>query len=210
MKKLVFALISIVAIATFVRAEVSAAEQDYLNKLYYKHNKLELVTKKRLIDEKRHYNYTDISSTTFSFESYSDTTTRITNQGLQRSEVKEINEWYVYLGGISELNDFDFLKLVGDNRELARINELESGKAVWRNLGTACIGGGVIAMLGGAVASAGSGVITTGALVMTGGFFLSAFNLTPDHYIRPEYAQAKIDEYNVALKRKLNLPLTYE
>lgn len=210
-KKCIIIALSLAVLAPLVLAEqTTAADQDYINKLYYKHNRLELVTRKRLIDEKRSYSYTDIDSTTFSMESYSDTSTRISTDTLHRSELKEINEWYVYLGGISELNDFEFLKLVGDDREMARITALESGRATWRNIGNLCIGGGVLTMLAAAATSAGTGVITAGALTMTGGFFLTAFNLSPPHYIRPEYAQGKIDEYNITLKRKLNLPLTYE
>jgi len=210
-KKYLCLLLALLILAPLAIAQQdTAADQDYINKLFYKHNRLELVTRRRLIDEKRSYSYTDIDSTTFSIEAYSDTSTRISTDTLHRSEVKEVHEWYVYLGGISELNDFDFLKLVGDDRELARITALENGLATWRNLGNICIGGGVLTMLVGAAASSGTGVITAGALTMTGGFFLAAFNLSPAHYIRPEYAQGKIDEYNIALKRKLNLPLTYE
>ena len=49
-----------------------------------------------------------------------------------------------------------------------------------------------------------------GALGMVVGFFIDAFNSTPAHYIRPAYAQAKIDEYNIAMKKRLNLPLNFE
>jgi hypothetical protein len=45
---------------------------------------------------------------------------------------------------------------------------------------------------------------------MAAGFFFNAFNQSPQHYITANYAQNKIAEYNIDLKRKLNLPLEYE
>jgi hypothetical protein len=45
---------------------------------------------------------------------------------------------------------------------------------------------------------------------MTIGFFVNAFNASPHHYIQPDYAQEKIDLYNLKLKKKLGLPLDYD
>lgn len=193
-------------------APTPQSDQDYMNKLYYRHNKLEIVAKKRLIDEKQRYNYTDIESFTYPYTStyYPSTSTTITSQTTSRFETKEINEWYIYMGGISELSDFEFLKLVGDDRELQRITELENQKAGMRAFGNLGIGLGVLAMVGGAAVSASQGVITGGAVALTLGFFINSFNTSPSHYISSVYAVSKIDEYNLALKKKLNLPLSYE
>ena len=209
LKKTILVIFMIGLTGSFVLAD-SQADQDYLNKLYYRHNKLEIVTKKRLIDEKRNYVYTDIDSSTLSYEAYSDTSTNISTTGYSRSEVKEIDEWYIYLGGISELSDIDFLQLVGDQQELSRVVALEDQKAKMRFIGNVFIGIGLVAMLGGAAMSLDQSIVTAGALSTTAGFFLSALNASPAHYITPAYAQAKIDEYNIALKKKLNLPLSYE
>ena len=65
-------------------------------------------------------------------------------------------------------------------------------------------------MVGGAALSAGQPTITGGAIATALGFFFSALNLSPHHYIQSDYAQSKIDEYNIALKQKLNLPLSFE
>ncbi|MDD5382687.1 MAG: hypothetical protein PHH60_03420 [Candidatus Margulisbacteria bacterium] len=208
-KKTTLITLTIMLTASFALAD-QQADQDYLNKLYYRHNKLEIVTKKRLIDEKRNYSNTDIDSTTYSFEAYSNTSTNISTTGYSRSEVKEVNEWYIYLGGISELSDIDFLQLIGDQQELSRAVSIEDQKAKMRWIGNVFIGVGLVTMLGGAAMSADQAVITGGALGMTAGFFFNAFNLSPAHYIKSAYAQAKIDEYNIGLKRKLNLPLSYE
>jgi len=79
-----------------------------------------------------------------------------------------------------------------------------------RGISNTIIGTGLLTMIGGAAFSSGQSVITIGGLIMTGGFFLGAFNITPTHYIQPDYAQEKVDEYNLALKRNLNLPLNYD
>lgn len=185
-------------------------DQDYINKLYYRHNKLELLTRRRLIDEKRNYNNTDINTTTFYLPSYRDSSTNITSQSYEKSETKVINEWFIYLGGISEISDLEFLKVVGDDRELARAQSIEDQKGSMRFIGNIFIGSGLGVMLGGAALGADSKFVTAGALGMVVGFFIDAFNGTPAHYIKPAYAQQKIDEYNVGLKQKLNLPLNYE
>ena len=214
MRKLIVTLLLVSFLAPITYAQETPtpqADQDYVSKLYYRHNKLELVAKKRLIDEKQRYNYTDIDSfvypSTTIYPSYS---TSITSQTTTRFETKEIHEWYIYMGGISELSDFEFLKLVGDDRELARITELENQKAGMRGFGNLGIGLGLLAMVGGAAVSASQGVITGGAVALTMGFFINSFNASPSHYISSAYAMAKIDDYNLALKKKLNLPLSYE
>jgi len=48
MKKLVFAIIAIITLATLVRAELSAADQVYLDQQAYQHNKLELTKSEEL------------------------------------------------------------------------------------------------------------------------------------------------------------------
>lgn len=203
-------LLTISLLAPLALAIDSQADQEYVNRLTYRHNKLELVAKKRLVHEKRNYSDTAIDSTTLSFEVYSNTSTNISSRAYSRSEEKEVHEWFIYLGGISELSDFDFLQLIGDQPELARITALEDSKAKMRTVGNVFIGTGMIAMLGAVALSSGSSLATGGALGMTAGFFLNSFNTTPDHYIQPGYAQRKIDEYNIALKKKLNIPLNFD
>lgn len=186
------------------------ADQEYINKLAYRRDKLNLIVKSRQVQENRSYSTTDISSYTYSYEAYSQTYGNIATSALQRSEAKEISDWYVYKGGIRELSDTEFLELVGDRAEAARVRDQDERKAGMRLIGNIAIGAGAVTMIAGAGFSAGQPVITGGALTMVTGFFVSAFNLSPHHYIQPDYAQEKIDGYNVALKKKLNLPLTYE
>ncbi len=185
------------------------ADQAYLNRLNYNNNKLVIVTKTRLVSESRHYGSTDINTDIFSYEAYSNISTDINTQSLNRSEVKEIEEWSVIKGGIRKLNDLEFLQLVGDQAEFNRVSRIDGQKASWRLGGNILIGAGLAGLIGGAALSAGQPLIMGSALVMTGGFFLSAFNLAPAHYIQPDYAQQKIDEYNIKLKKKLNLPIDY-
>ncbi len=186
------------------------ADQEYINKLAYRRDKLSLVVKTREVQEKRSYSSTDISSYTYSYEAHSQTYGNIATSALQRSEAKEISDWYIYKGGIRELSDIEFLDLTGDRAGAARIRDEDSRRSGIRMIGNVAIGAGALTMIAGAGLSAGQSVITGGALLMVTGFFVSAFNLSPHHYIQPDYAQEKIDEYNVALKKKLNLPLTYE
>ncbi|MFH1684118.1 MAG: hypothetical protein ABIA67_04465 [Candidatus Margulisiibacteriota bacterium] len=185
------------------------SEQEYVNQLNYRRNRLDLVTKKRQIDEQRSYSYTDIDTTTYTYEAYSQSSTDISTQSLSRSEVKEVTDWYIYKGAIRELSDLEFLALVGDRAGLERVKKIEDQKANMRNLGNIFIGSGLLVMLGGAAMSAGEAIVTAGAIGMTGGFFMNAFNLSPDHYIQPDYAQEKIDEYNIRLKKELGLPLDF-
>ncbi|MBU1027239.1 MAG: hypothetical protein KKA31_05870 [Candidatus Margulisbacteria bacterium] len=209
MIKRYFSVFIIIAFLCPVLYAAENQDQEYINKLTYQNSKLELVSRKRKIDEKRSYSYTDIDSYTYSIEAYSHTSTDISTQSLNRSEVKEISEWYIYKGGIRELSDAEFLELVGDQAELQRVIKIENDKANIRNIGNIFIGTGLAVMLGGAAFSADSAIISSGALALTGGFFLNAFNMSPQHYIQPDYAQQKIIDYNIALKRKLSLPLDY-
>ncbi|NQT28978.1 MAG: hypothetical protein HQ596_00255 [Candidatus Saganbacteria bacterium] len=185
-------------------------EQEYLNKVYYKNNKLELVARKRRIDVKKNIVQTDIDTITFSFEASSQSSTDISTSTLSQAEIKEIDVWDVYKGGVRKLSDIEFLKIVNDQNALNQALEEENKKAGRRTIGNILIGSGLLVMICGAAVSAGNTVVTSGALTMTAGFFTTAFNLPPNHYIQPDYAQEKIDEYNISLKRKLNLPLNYD
>jgi hypothetical protein len=178
------------------------SDQDYINKLYYRNNKLALEVRKRTIDEIRNWSNTDINTTTYSFESYSYSTTGVSSSSLFRSEAKEITEWYIYKGAVMELSDFEFLNLVGDREKVEQISKIEDQKRGFRNIGGLTIGLGVAGMIGGAAASTNQSLVMTSALVMVAGFFIDAFNQSPDHYIKPDYAQDKINEYNISLKRK--------
>jgi len=186
------------------------SEEEYISRLAYRREKLELVTKKRLIDEKRSYSYTDIDFTTYTWEAYTYTAGDITTQSLARAEAKEITEWYIYKGSLRELSDLEFLALVGDQSELARVKRIDEQKGRMRTIGNVSIGIGLAVMLGGAAFSAETPVISAGAFTTALGFIISALSLPPPHYIQPDYAQEKIDEYNLSLKKKLSLPLNFE
>ena len=201
------------ALILFISAPLLAepvSEQEYINQLTYQRSKLELIVKKRIINENRSYSYTDIESTTYTWESYSHTSSGISTQSLSRAEAKEVMDWYVYKGGVRELSDLELLELTGDNTALPRIREMEDQKGRLRLVGNVSIGLGLLTMIGGAAFSAEQPVISGGAFATVIGFFISAFNQSPHHYIEPDFAQEKIDLYNVELKRKLNLPLDYK
>jgi hypothetical protein len=185
------------------------SDQQYINKVGYRNNRLELVTKKRQIDETRHYSYTDIDSYTSTYEAFSHTASDISTQSLSRSEVKEVTEWYIYKGGIAELSDIEFLRLIGNKTMLDYAIDQENKKSKIRNVGNILIGVGLTGMIGGAALSAGETIVTGSALGMTAGFFINALNASPAHYIKPDYAQQEITEYNFRLKKKLGLPVDF-
>lgn len=187
-----------------------ASDQDYINKLFYQHNKLEVVTKTRTINVNKNYSSTDINYYTYTNEVYTQNIGNIDTSSTALSESKQRTDWYIYKGGIRELSDLEFLDLVGERTLFNKVSDQENGKERMRMIGNYTIAVGVIAMVGGAALSASQQIITGGALATAAGFFISAFNLSPRHYIQPDFAQSKIDEYNIALKKKLNIPLSYE
>jgi len=194
--------------AAMALTDISTTEQEYLNRLEYRRSRLEIIIKKRLVDEKRSYSQTDTSSTTYSLEAYSQTYGTSATSNLQRSEAREIEDWYIYKGGISELSDLDFLNLIGDKEKARQIKRLEWEKAGLRDIGTIALVAGMGGMLVGAMIDGGNRtVIGIGAVTSLFGFFLNIFNAPPAHYIKPDYAQEQIDLYNFQLKKALQLPL---
>lgn len=210
MLKKTLILASLLLICATILPAQELTDQEYINRLEYRREKLEIIVKHRTVDVKKAYSSTDIYSTTYTYESYSQTYGNISTSSMAQAEAKEISDWYIYKGGIRELSDLEFLALVGDNTRLANIRETDEAKSRMRLIGNIAIGTGVVAMIGGASLSASQQIITGGALLTAAGFFLNAFNSSPHHYIQPDYAQALVDQYNISLKRKLNLPLTYD
>jgi len=209
LKRILAVFLTILVLAPAVLAD-QASDQAYINKLDYQRNKLTLVAKTRVIGETSSYSSTNIDTTSYTLEAYTQTYGNISTSSLQRQENKEITDWFIYKGTVRKLSDLDLLQLVGDQDEYRRVYDLDSRKAQLRMIGNISIGVGALVMIGGAGLSAGQPTITGGALVMVTGFFISAFNLAPHHYIQPDFAKEKIDNYNLALKKKLNLPLEYE
>jgi hypothetical protein len=202
-------LISLLAPA-LLAAELNPADQLYVNQLNYRHNKLELTTRVRTVNETNSYSNTDINYATYSFEAYSQTFGNSQTSTVNRAEQKQTTEWYIYKGGVEQISDLAFLKLVGDQAMFNSVDDKADGLRLWRRTGYLTIGAGLVAMIGGAALQASQPVILGGALVTTVGFFISAFNSAPAHYIKPGYALNKIDEYNIKLKQSLGLPLSFE
>lgn len=203
-------IVALVAPALFA-AELSPADQTYVNQLSYRNNRLELTTKTRTVSEARSYSTTDINTDYYRFSrDYRSEDTSITTSSLSRAEQKELTEWYIYKGGVEQISDLEFLKLVGDQAMYDQIKERNDYRKAWRRAGWFSIGTGLAAMIGGAALGAGQPTIVGGALVTTAGFFISAFSAAPSHYIKSSYALNKITDYNISLKQKLGLPLNFE
>lgn len=210
-KLLVSALLVSLLAPTLFAAELNPADQAYVNQLNYRHNKLELTTQTRTVNESSSYSSTDITSSNYNFNrNYQESNANITTSTQNRAEQKELTEWYIYKGGVDQLSDLEFLQLVGDTVMYNQVKEKNDGRRVWRRAGYLTIGTGLVAMIGGAALQASQPVILGGALVTTVGFFVSAFSAAPSHYIKSSYALNKIDEYNIKLKQQLGLPLSFE
>jgi hypothetical protein len=208
MKKF-FGLILITILVAPLLAQ-TPSDQDYLSKLEYRRSKLSITVKKRMVDETRSYSNVDIDTTVFSYEAYTQTWGNISTSSFSQQEMKEITNWYIYKGALRELSDLEFLELTGEKAEFNRIQKIEDQKARMRGIGNVAIGVGLVTMIVAGSVSADTPIITSSALVAVAGFFVSSFNQSPHHYIQPDFAQAKIDEYNIALKQKLDLPLQFE
>ena len=209
------ALVSILLVSllapSLLAAELNPADQAYVNQLNYRHNKLELTTQTRTINVNSSYSSTDINQTNYNFNrNYQESNANITTSTVNQAEQKELTEWYVYKGGVDQLSDLQFLKLVGDQAMFNAVDAKVDDRRNWQRTGYITTGVGLAAMIGGAALSAGQPTILGGALVTTVGFFISAFSARPTHYIQSSYALNKIDEYNIKLKQQLGLPLSFE
>ncbi len=211
-KKSLISLLLIPLLApTLFAADLTPADQTYINQLNYRHNKLELTTQTRTVNVSSSYSTTDINSDYYRFNrNYQSENTNITTSTQNKAEQQELTEWYVYKGGVDQISDLEFLDLVGDRGMYDQVKERDDYRKGWRRAGYLSIGAGLIAMIGGAALGSGQPTVIGGALVTTAGFFISAFSARPDHYIKSSYALNKIDEYNIKLKQKLGLPLNFE
>jgi hypothetical protein len=209
-KKIYSSLLALLFCAGLAVAQ-DVNDQQYINQLYYRHNKIEINLTHRTIDISNASSSTDISTSSFNYSrNYSENYGNISTTSQAKQETKDITSWHIIKGGISELSDLDFLQLIGDQKLYDKIKSEDDARNRMRLIGNISIGTGVAAMLGGASLSAGEAVISGGALVTALGFFISSFNAPPHHYLSPDYALNKSDEYNIALKQKLNLPLNFE
>ena len=168
-----------------------------------------MMVKTRLVSETNTYSSTDWTSTTYSLEAYSQTWGSASTNAGTRSETKEITVWKVVKGGVRQLSDSEFLDTVGRHEESAKIAAQEDIKSKYRLGGLITSLAGVGYMLIASGQDNNSSSVTTGGIITAIGFLISAFNQSPWHYITSDYAQELIDNYNINLKKKLNLPINF-
>ena len=210
-KLLVSAILVSLLAPALLAAELNPADQAYVNQLNYRHNKLELTTKTQTINVSNSYSSTDINATNYRLDqNYREPNANITTSTQNSSGQVELTEWYIYKGGVDQLSDLQFLRLVGDQAMFNAVDDKVDARRTWLRGGYITTGIGLVAMIGGAALSASQPVILGGALVTTVGFFIDAFSAPPAHYIQSSYALNKIDEYNIKLKQQLGLPLSFE
>jgi hypothetical protein len=211
-KKCIIALLLVSLLAPgLLAAELNPADQLYVNQLNYRHNKLELTTQTQTVNVSNSYSSTDISQTNYNYgPNYQQSNANITTSTQNSEGQKELTDWYIYQGGVDQLSDLQFLKLIGDQDMFNAVDDKVDSLRLWRRTGYVTIGLGLVAMIGGAALQASQPVILGGALVTTAGFFIGAFSTAPTHYIKSSYALNKIDKYNIKLKQSLGLPLSFE
>ena len=219
MKKQIFTAITIfMIIASPCLCDTPPMSSDdlYVAQLNYKRSKIDIMAKKRYVNENYGYSSTDYYSTTYSVEastrpksSYSNTWGNSTTISDNKAQVREIDEWFIVRGGMRNLSDSDFLDIVGQHNEAQEVRGQENARNNWKTGGTILSIGGILYMIAVAQGSNASAQVTVGGLVTVIGFIISAFNSPATHYITPDYAQELADSYNLNLKKQLNLPVTY-
>lgn len=208
MKKLLIILCALCFLSANILAETTQEDQ-YVRELNYRRNKLEVLVKKRFVSELSGYSSTDFTATTYTLEAYSQTWGYGSTATTSRAETKEISDWIIVKGGIRELSDAEFLDITGRHEEAAKIHAQEDSRGRFRVAGTLISIAGVGYMLVASGQNQPSSSITAGGIVTAIGFIFSAFNAPQRHYLTPDYAQEEIDNYNISLKKKLDLPLDF-
>jgi len=205
MKRAISAVLISILISTPVLAQT-----DYEKKLEYNRKKIQILIKTAMKNESSGYSDTDTWSTTISPEAgYSYTYTTGSTRTGSTTLLREISDWVIVRGGIRELSDMEFLKIVGDTETARRVQDEINERNKWRLIGT--IGG----LIGIGVAVSGSsdgsvGTITAGSVISLIGFLVSSLNFPKKHYIPADYALEQKDFYNIGLKRELGLPIDYD
>jgi len=182
----------------------------YLKQLEYRRKKLGIQVKHRTVDVSRGYSTTDRWETLFTTEAYTYKWGQDDTRTGSEREVREVSEWIILKGGLKELSDYEFLMTIGNNTEAQKIKKIETRKAQFRNIGNLMGFTGLVVMIAGSGSDDRTTYISAGAAVALVGVLVNAFNLSPKHYIPVDYAQEEIDFYNVKLKRRLELPITYD
>ena len=206
MKKLSCLLFTLI----FVSNVVFAQETLYEKKLEYKRKKIEILVRSTLVGTERAYTTTDIFETTYTPEA--STTYKygyITTEQAGTKMLQEVKDWIIVRGGIRELSDVEFLELTGYQAKAKEIGDNIASKNNWL-IAAAVVGiGGVAVMVSGA-SQGDSGTATAGGLITLCGILISSFNAPQRHYLAPDFAQEAKDNYNIALKKSLGLPLETE
>lgn len=207
MKKIACFIISTIFISNIAIAQ---EETLYEKKLEYRRKKIEIHVRSMLVGRERGYTTTDIFETTYTPEATA--TYRygyITTERMGTRVLQEVTDWIIVKGGIRELSDVEFLELTGNRAKAKKVRDTIASKNTW--LLTAGIIGiaGIAVMVSGA-SEGNSGLATTGGVISLCGILISSFNAPQRHYITPDFAQEATDKYNIALKRRLGIPIETE
>lgn len=207
MKKTITALLLFLFCANYALA---ISDSDYEKRLEYRRKKIEIMVKTNTVGETSAYTDFNAWSSTISPEAgYSYNYTSGQSRSGVSSTVKEVSNWVIIRGGVRELSDTEFLSIVGDTDDAARVQATVDERDKWAMIGN------VTGVIGICIAVAGSAAgetstITAGAVVSILGFVLSSFNYQPKHYIAADYALELTDNYNIKLKKDLGLPIDFE
>ena len=202
--------ICLILFLSFLSSIAFAEETLYEKKLEYKRKKIEILVRSTFVGTERASSSTDIFETTYTPEA--STTYKygyITTEQAGTKMIQEVKDWIIVRGGIRELSDVEFLQLTGYQARAKDIGDNIDSKNNWL-IAAAVVGiGGVAVMVSGA-SQGDSGTATAGGLITLCGILISSFNAPQRHYIAPDFAQEATDNYNIALKKSLGLPVETE
>jgi hypothetical protein len=197
----------------FLLQSVAFAQTDYEKKLEYRRKKIEIVSRSAYVGETSNYLSSDTSrygyTSTPEGYYYGSSSTFGTSGG--RTVFREVSDWVIIRGRITELSDIEFLEIVGDREKADAVRKMTDDKNRLMYWGLGCGLLGVAAVIGaGSFTPVNSSQMAIGTALLLGGVILGYLSAPPRHYLRADNVQEGADKYNISLKKALGLPIETE
>jgi len=192
---------------------IALAQTDYEKKLEYRRKKIQVLVRSAYVGETSGYVSSDTSSYGYASTpegySYGSSSTYGTTGG--RTIFRQVSDWVIVRGGISELSDIEFLETIGNSEKADEIRKMIDDKNRLTYWGLGCGLLGVASVVGSAAFTpANSSQMAIGTALILGGIFLGYLGAPPRHYLVADYVQEGADNYNIKLKKTLKLPVETE
>ena len=130
-----------------------------------------------------------------------------------QSTAYETTDWKIVQGGVQQISDVQFARLVNDTNTLKKHQEEVDFYTTKFTIGAVVGLVGALSLIGGAVTTGDTqiGLLTLGIIGSVFGLGFMATESPPArHYVSPSEAAKMAYDYNQALKAKLGLPADYE